>query len=69
MFALAGIILIGVGLFRLLFADAVRGWNAFTNSLEGHKTEHNDTYEFGRIAGGILAIVGGLILILIQLAQ
>lgn len=60
---LASLLPIGFGIMMLAFPDTYRAWNKFGNDLEGVKTEHGETFEMGRIVGGVFAIIAGIMLL------
>ncbi len=60
--ALVGIFLVGFGVLSLVAPDAMWAFQRFSNRLEGQVSERSGTWEFGRIVGGILCIILGIVI-------
>lgn len=64
---LVSLFALGMGVMMLKFPDAYRSWNKFGNDLEGVRTEHGETFELGRMFGGAVLILVGVVGIIVMI--
>lgn len=54
------VVLVGMGLLSLLAPDLMWSWTQWNNELKGLQSERTDTWEMGRVFGGLALIGVGL---------
>ena len=69
MAALIGLLAIVFGIVSLVAGDFMWSLTEFGNSWNGRVSERTDLWETRRVIGGVVAIVVGVVLILIQAGQ